>query len=106
MPKYLVQATYTTEGAKGLLKDGGSKRRAVVDKAIGALGGKVESFYFAFGSADVVIIVDLPDAVAAAAVSLSTAATGAVKLKTSPLLTPEEVDAASKKSTGYTPPGA
>lgn len=106
MPKFLVQAAYTTEGTKGLLRDGGSKRRVVVEKALAALGGKLESFYFSFGSDDVLIIAELPDAASAAAVSLMTGATGAVRLKTTPLLTPEEVDAACKKNSAYTPPGA
>jgi uncharacterized protein with GYD domain len=108
MPKFLVQASYTSEGTKGLLRDGGSKRRAIVEKGLQALGGKLESFYFSFGSSDVVIIADLPDAVSAAAVSLTTGSTGAVKTTTTPLLSAEDIDAACKKTSGftYTPPGA
>lgn len=106
MPKFMVQATYTVEGMKGLLKDGGSKRRAVVEKLVGAMGGKVESFYFAFGDTDVVMILDLPDNVSGAAIGLSVGATGSVRSKTTPLITAEEIDAAAKKQVNYTPPGA
>jgi uncharacterized protein with GYD domain len=106
MPKYMVQASYTTEGMKGLLKDGGSKRRSVVEQAIKALGGKVEAFYFAFGATDVVIIVDLPDAASGAAVGMTVGASGSVRCTTTPLLTPEEIDTAAKKKVGYTAPGA
>ena len=106
MPKFMVQATYTVEGAKGLLKDGGSKRRAAVEKMIAGIGGKLEGFYFAFGAADAVVIVDLPDAASAAAVSLAISATGAVTSSTTVLLTPEEIDAAAKKQVAYMRPGA
>ena len=105
MPKYLVQASYSPEGAKGLIKDGGSKRRAAVETAVTALGGSIEAFYFGLGDADVVGIVELPDAVTAAAFSLVTNASGAVALTTTPLLTPEEIDEATKKSVNYQPPG-
>ncbi len=106
MPKFMVQASYTFDGAKGLLKDGGSKRRASVEKMINGLGGKVEAFYYAFGPTDVVSIVDLPDAVSAAAAGLAINASGAVTSTMTVLLTPEDVDAAVKKPIAYTPPGA
>jgi uncharacterized protein with GYD domain len=61
MPKFLIKATYTSDGAKGLLKEGGTKRRAAVQKIIEAAGGKVEVFYYAFGEDDAFIIADLPD---------------------------------------------
>ncbi len=105
MPKYLVQASYTTEGTKGLLKDGGTKRRAAVEDLMKGLGGKVEAFYYAFGDTDVYAIVEGPDNVTAAAVSLAINASGAVSQKTTPLLTPEEIDQATKKSVSYRPPG-
>jgi len=105
MPKYLVQASYTSEGAKGLLKDGGTKRRAVVEALMKGLGGKLEAFYYAFGDADAVLIIDGPDNITAAAVSLAVNATGAVSLKTTPLLTAEEIDQATKKTVSYRPPG-
>jgi uncharacterized protein with GYD domain len=105
MPKYLVEATYTLEGVKGFLKEGGSKRREAVEAAIKSAGGKLEAFYFAFGEPDALAILDLPDNSTAAAASLAFNATGAVRLKTVVLLTPEEMDQANKKSVNYRPPG-
>ncbi len=105
MPKYLIQASYTPEGLKGLLKDGGSKRRAVAEETIKGVGGKLEAFYFAFGETDVFVIADLPDNASAAAVSLVVNATGAINSKTAVLLTPEEMDKATKKTVSYRPPG-
>ena len=106
MPKYLIKASYTVEGAKGILKEGGSGRRAMVQEMVGRIGGKLEVFYFAFGDADAYVIADLPDAATAVALSLAVNASGAVGLSTIPLLTPEEVDAAAKKSVAYRAPGA
>jgi len=106
MPKYLITASYTSDGVKGLLKDGGSGRRAAVQKMTESVGGKLDAFYFAFGGHDAIIICDLPDAATAAAVSLSVNASGAVRLSTTPLITAEEMDAATKKSVGYRAPGA
>jgi len=105
MPKFLLQASYTTEGAKGLLKEGGSKRRAEVQKLVEGLGGKVEAFYYAFGASDVFVIVDLPDHASAAAMSLAVNASGAVALKTTVLFRPEEMDEAAKKGVAYRAPG-
>ena len=106
MPKYLIQASYTPEGVKGLLKDGGSKRRAAAAAAGKGLGGNLEVFYFAFGDTDVFAIADAPDNLSAAAVSLAVTASGAVHAKTTVLLTPEEMDQAAKKTVSYRPPGA
>ena len=78
MPKYLLQVSYTAEGAKGLLKDGGTKRRAAAKTLVESLGGKIECFYFAFGKDDAVVVADFPDGVSAAAASLTIAASGAV----------------------------
>lgn len=105
MPKYLFQTSYTAEGTKGLQKDGGSKRRAAAQAAVESLGGKLEGLYFAFGESDVITIADLPDHAAAAALSLTLGASGAVTNKTTVLLTPEEIDKAVKKTGTYTPPG-
>ena len=105
MPKFLYQASYTAEGTKGLLKEGGSKRRAAVEEVMKALGGKVEAFYYAFGDPDVFLIVDVPDQASAAALSLAVNASGAVHLKTTVLMTPEEMDAAAKKTVSYRAPG-
>lgn len=105
MPKYLLEVSYTADGARGLLKDGGSKRRAVAEKAIKDAGGTVEAFYFAFGGTDVYVIADMPDAVTAAALSLALAASGAVTSRTTVLLSPADIDAAVKKPGTYQPPG-
>ena len=105
MAKYLFQASYTAEGAKGLAKDGGSKRRQVAKTLVESVGGQLEAFYFAFGSTDVYAIVDMPDNASAAAVSVAAAASGAVSGNIVVLLTPEEMDQAVKKSADYTPPG-
>jgi len=106
MAKYLIQANYVGEGIKGLLKEGGSSRRKVVDELMASVGGKTESFYFAFGDTDAFVIVDVPDNVTAAAVALTVGASGLVNLKTTVLMTPEEVDQAIKKSPSYRAPGA
>jgi uncharacterized protein with GYD domain len=105
MAKYLIQASYTAEGVKGLLKDKASGRKAAVSKAVEGLGGKVEAFYYAFGADDVLLILDFPDNVAAAAMSLTVAASGLVHIRSTPLLTIEETDQAVSKSVNYRPPG-
>jgi uncharacterized protein with GYD domain len=106
MPKFMIKASYNTDGAKGLMKEGGSARRAAVQKLVESLGGKVEAFYFAYGEADAYIITDMPDAATGIAISLTVNASGAVRLSTIPLITPEELDAASKKTVNYRAPGA
>lgn len=106
MAKYLIQANYSTDGLKGLLKDGGSSRRKAVDELLSSVGGKAEAFYYAFGDVDAFVIVDVPDNVTAAAVALTVGASGAVSLKTTVLMTAEEVDQATKKSPAYRAPGA
>jgi uncharacterized protein with GYD domain len=106
MAKYLIRGSYTAEGAKGLIKEGGSGRKAAVQKALEGLGGKIESFYFTFGADDVVVICDIPDAISGLALSLAVNASGAVKISTSPLFSVDDVDAASKKAVSYRPAGA
>ena len=106
MAPYLLQVSYTTDGLKGVIKEGGSSRRTMVDGMVKALGGTLESFYYAFGGDDVYATAQLPDNVTAAAVSLAVSASGAARSKVVVLLTPEEVDAATKKSVGYRAPGA
>jgi len=101
MPKYLSMGSYTSEGLKGLLKEGGTGRRKAVEAAIKALGGHLEAYYFAFGDSDVVVISDVPDNVTAAALAIGIGATGTVGVKTTVLLTPEEVDAATKKTLSF-----
>ena len=105
MPKYLIQGSYTVDGIKGVLKDGGSSRRAAVESAVKTMGGKLEAFYFAFGSDDTISIVEVPDNATAAAFSMIVAATGTVRDRTTVLLTPEEMDQAAKKTASFRPPG-
>lgn len=105
MPKYLVQANYVGEGVKGLLKEGGTSRRAVAEKLIKSLGGTMEAFYYAFGETDAYIIADLPDNTSMAAIALTVSASGTVTVKTTVLMTPEQVDEATKKTPSYRPPG-
>ncbi|MGE0723315.1 MAG: GYD domain-containing protein [Alphaproteobacteria bacterium] len=105
MAKYLFEARYGTEGAKGIGRDGGSARRAAVAKMAKSLGGKVDAFYYAFGGVDAYVIVDLPDNVAAAAAALVVNQAGAATVRTVVLLSPEDMDKASKKSVDYRPPG-
>ena len=105
MPKYLVVASYTAEGAKGVLKDGGTKRRQAAEAALKSVGGKVDAFYFAFGENDVYAIIDAPDNISMAAASMAIGASGAVRTKTVVLLAPEEIDQATKKTTNYQAPG-
>ncbi|EQD87845.1 GYD domain-containing protein [Saccharopolyspora erythraea] len=105
VPKYLVRATYTADGVKGVLREGGTARVDAVRNMITRLGGEVESFYFAFGDYDVYVVVDLPDNVSAASVGLTITGSGAVRSDTVVLLTPGEVDEAVAKEFEYRPPG-
>lgn len=107
MPKYLFHGSYTLEGVRGLIKEGGSSRRSHFNENVRNLGGQVESLYYAFGGEDIYAIVDLPDNVSSAAISLALAAGGGFRADTIVLLTPEEIDQAAQKtaSVGYRPPG-
>jgi uncharacterized protein with GYD domain len=106
VPKFLLQGSYTTEGAKGLIKEGGTGRKAAVQKAIESLGGRLDSMYYTFGADDVIVICDMPDTTSGLALSLAINASGAVRLSTTPLLSVEDVDAACKKAVTYRPAGA
>jgi uncharacterized protein with GYD domain len=105
MKKYLIKASYNANGVKGLIEDGGTQRKLVVQKMLAGMGGKMESFYYAFGEHDAYIISELPDDVSAAAVGLRVNSTGLVSISTTVLLSPEDIDAASKKSVSYRAPG-
>ena len=105
MAKYLVSASYTADGVRGVLKEGGNGRRKAVQGLIEGLGGTLEAFYFAFGDTDVYMIVDLPDSASAAAASLAASSSGATRCHVTVLLTPDEVDDASRKTTAYRAPG-
>lgn len=105
MPKYLLEVNYTLDGVQGVLAKGGSARKAAASAAAKSVGGKIESMHFAFGGTDVFAIADLPDNAAAAALALTVSAGGGATVRTVVLLTPEEIDAATKKAVKYTPPG-
>jgi len=105
MQKFLVQVKYTADGTKGVLKDGGSGRRAAVEEFMASLGGKLEAFYFALGEDDAFLIVDLPDTQSALAVAMSVRASGAIHSKMTPLIPLEEVDRAVELHARYRPPG-
>ena len=106
MPKFLIEASYSTDGVKGVQSGGGTSRRDAVAQVAESIGGSLESFYFAFGDSDAYVVVDLPDNESAAAVALTVNATGAVTVKTVVLLSPDEIDAAAKRSVDYRPPGS
>ena len=106
MPRYMVKARYTQEGLRGLMQDGGTGRRAALQKAMKSLGGKLEALYFALGDADVYVIAELPDGVAVATAAMAAGASGAVTdLSSCELLTPADLDAAIEKTVSYRSPG-
>ena len=105
MSKYLIEANYVGDGLKGLLNEGGSRRGAAVAKAVQSVGGTVEGFYYAFGDTDAYLIMEMPDNASMAALALTVAATGLVTIKTTVLMTAEELDEAIKKTPQYRGPG-
>jgi uncharacterized protein with GYD domain len=105
MPKYLVQASYTAEGLKGLQKDKASGRRNAVAQAVEGIGGRLEAIYYGLGEDDVFVIVDAPNIGAVAAMSIAVSASGLVRTRTTALMTVEEVDQALAKSVSYRAPG-
>jgi uncharacterized protein with GYD domain len=104
MPRFLFEASYTVEGVKGLRRQGGTGRREAVARAVRSVGGQLEHFYFAFGDHDAFAVADLPDNERAAAVALAVSEAGGASVRTLVLLTPEEVDAATRHSVEYQPP--
>jgi uncharacterized protein with GYD domain len=105
MARYLFQGSYSREGAQGLLREGGTRRRAAVEALIASLGGRLEAFYYGFGETDLYMIVELPDNVAAATASLMVVASGAGSWRTTVLLSAEEMDRAAKSGASYRAPG-
>jgi uncharacterized protein with GYD domain len=105
MGKYLFQGSYTEQGLKGLLKEGGSGRVKAIEQLVKGLGGKLEMFYFAHGSDDFFIVADVPDGVSAIATSLIVNATGTVRVRMTVLITPEDIDQATKITINFRPPG-
>ena len=105
MAKYLWHVSYTAEGAQGLLAEGGTGRREAVKQMLESVGGSLEAFYYALGADDLVVIGELPDNVSAAALSLQTAVGGGARSRTTVLLTPEDLDEASRRHVEYRTPG-
>ncbi len=105
MPKYLIRAKLTGDGLKGTLKEGGTSRRATIEKLFESLGGSLDAFYYAFGDDDVIVIGSMPDNTTAAAVAMTVAASGSVAPSTTVLITPEEVDEIAEVVVEYRPPG-
>ena len=106
MARYMFIARYASTGAKGVAKAGGSSRRSAIEKMAAGLGGRLETFDFAFGEDDVYTTVELPDNKTAAAVALAINSTGHTSVRTVVLMTPEDVDAAAAQTVDYVPPGA
>ncbi len=106
MRTYLWSVSYTASGAQGLLREGGSSRRKAIEELVAGLGGSVESWYYAFGEHDLYVIATLPGDAEATAISLQVAAAGAARIHTTPLMTAEDFDQASRVSVGYRAPGA
>jgi uncharacterized protein with GYD domain len=105
MPRYLLEASYTLDGIRGIISGGGTARRDAVAETVESLGGKVHSFDFALGDRDVFLLCELPDNEAATALALAVNGSGRTQVRTIPLITPEEVDAAAKRSVPYRAPG-
>ena len=105
MPKYLFEATYVGNGIKGLMREGGTRRRDALVEALTSVGGTLECFYYAFGYYDVLGVFEAPDDASAAALSLLINSTGSVNVRLKPLLTVEDVDEAAKKTPSYRAPG-
>jgi uncharacterized protein with GYD domain len=106
MPRYLFRASLSPEGVAGVLAEGGSARRKVVEEAITTLGGTLETFYFTFGDDDVVLIAELPDNETAAGFAMETSSSGRVSVSTTVLLTPDDIDRARETKSGWRAPGA
>ena len=105
MAKYMLIGSYTAEGAKGVLKEGGSGRRDAARAAIESAGGTLETFYFGFGTDDYYVTVDFPDHASMAAAALTVGASGTSRARSVVLLSPEDIDAAAEKQVEFRPPG-
>lgn len=106
MAKYLIEASYTPDGIKGVLAKGGTARREAVEKMLSDVGGTLESFHFGFGTTDAYVIVDVPDNVTAAGIAMKVSASGMAGCRTTVLLTPEEIDKAAQVDATYRAPGS
>jgi uncharacterized protein with GYD domain len=105
MAKYLLEVSYSPDGMKGVMKEGGTSRMTMVEKLASNMGGSIESFHFAFGKNDAYVIAEFPSEVDAAAVAMTVNAAGAASVRSVPLLTPEQIDEATQKTVEYRPPG-
>ena len=105
MTKYLFEANYVGDGIKGLMREGGTKRREALVEALTSVGGSLECFYYAFGDTDVLGVFDVPDQASAAALSLMINSSGNVDVRLKPLMTVEDIDEAAKKTPSYRAPG-
>ena len=105
MAKFLFTGSYTAEGVRGVLAEGGTRRRDAAEQIVTSLGGSVEAYYFGFGGDDFYLIADLPDHAAAAAGAMTASASGALAVRTTVLLTPEELDQAAKLTPSFRAPG-
>ncbi len=106
MPKYMFRASYSVEGIRGVVKEGAASRVAAVESLVGSVGGSLESAHWAFGDDDFFAIAEVPDNAAAMAIAATVGASGAVSVKTTVLLTAEEVDDAISRRVAYRAPGA
>lgn len=106
MTKFLIKASYTSDGVKGLLKVGGTNRKQAVEKMLNDMGGKLEAFYYALGDCDAYVLCELPDSTSAAAIAFTINASGLVSISTTVLLNPDEVDKATKLAVNYRSPGS
>ena len=106
MPKFLVQAKYTAEGTKGLLKEGASGRRKAVEALLASVGGTLDEFYFTFGDDDAILIIDLPNADVALSIAVTVRASGMIQSKMTALMSLDEVDNALGQHVQFRPPGA
>src|SRR5689334_7948584 len=92
MPKFLIEASYSAEGMKGLQRDKAAGRTAAIRNALKTVDGQLECVYWCLGDRDVLLIAELPDAASACALSTTVSASGLVRTKTTALLSAEEVD--------------
>ncbi|MCU1436127.1 MAG: hypothetical protein JWR71_2852 [Pseudarthrobacter sp.] len=105
MTKYLFEANYVGDGIKGLMREGGTKRREALVQALSSVGGTLECFYYAFGDVDVLGVFEVPDEASAAALSLMINSSGSVDVRLKPLMTPDDIDEAARKTPSYRAPG-
>ena len=107
MAKYLLKVSYSTEGLHGVMKSGGTARVKAVEQMLAGVGGSLESFYFAFGEADVYVVAAVPDQRSAIAMAAAIGGSGAISsYETIVLLEPSEIDEALNVKVDYAPPGS